>query len=143
MNINKVNYQRTFNLGNYCSERIGVELDLNPGEDAIAALDTARRLVEEYHQKGNPDLYIYQTENVTPDIPVIPKKDTTKGWDKTDHEGIYSKDISGYDYAETKFTLSDQINSCKDLKTLESYKFIVKGKKELEEIYNNKLKELQ
>lgn len=130
MNINKVNYQRTFNLGNYCSERIGVELDLNPGEDATTALDTARKLVEEYHQKGSPPLNF----DNTPDIPIIPKKEEGKPImtrEDAEQELMYGKNIPA------------QIQSCTELKTLESYKFIVKGKPELETIYQNKLKELQ
>ena len=51
MNIKTVYYQKTFNLGNYNSERIGVEVALNEGENAGEALDTARNLVEEYHSK--------------------------------------------------------------------------------------------
>lgn len=43
---------------------------------------------------------------------------------------------------EGKTYIGDQIKSCKELKVLESYKMIVKGKPELEEIYNNRLKEL-
>jgi hypothetical protein len=37
-------------------------------------------------------------------------------------------------------TLEEQIKSCTDIKILESYKFIVKGKPE-QEVYNKKLKE--
>jgi hypothetical protein len=38
--------------------------------------------------------------------------------------------------------LVKQIKSCNEIKVLESYKFIVKGKPELEIAYNNRLKEL-
>jgi hypothetical protein len=36
----------------------------------------------------------------------------------------------------------DAINSCKELKVLEGYRLIVKGKPEFEKVYNNRLKEL-
>ena len=52
MHIEKVNYQKTFNLGNYSSEKIGVELCLNAGEDAKEALNVAKELVEEYHKEN-------------------------------------------------------------------------------------------
>lgn len=39
-------------------------------------------------------------------------------------------------------SMEEQINSCTEIKTLESYKFIVKNKPEWEKIYNNRLKEL-
>lgn len=56
MFIEKVSYQKTFNLGNYTSERIGVEICLNAGEDAKAALDTAKELVESYHKENIPNV---------------------------------------------------------------------------------------
>ena len=52
MHIQTVNYTRTFNLGNYSSEKIGVEFSLNQGESANKALDIARELVEEYHKQN-------------------------------------------------------------------------------------------
>ena len=52
MHISKVSYTKTFNLGNYSSEKIGVELELHQGESADKALDIAKELVEEYHLKN-------------------------------------------------------------------------------------------
>ena len=52
MHIQTINYTRTFNLGNYSSEKIGVEFALNEGESATKALDYARELVEEYHKQN-------------------------------------------------------------------------------------------
>ena len=52
MHIQTINYTRTFNLGNYSSEKIGVEFALNEGESANKALDYARELVEQYHSEN-------------------------------------------------------------------------------------------
>ena len=52
MHIAKVNYQKTFNLGNYQSEKIGIEMELNQGESASKALDVCKELVEEYHREN-------------------------------------------------------------------------------------------
>ena len=52
MHIQTINYTRTFNLGNYSSEKIGVEFALNQGDSAGKALDAARELVEEYHKEN-------------------------------------------------------------------------------------------
>lgn len=52
MHISKVNYTKTFNLGSYQSEKIGVEIDLNAGEDAKEALAAAKTLVHEYYMEG-------------------------------------------------------------------------------------------
>lgn len=122
--IERVTYQRTFNLGNYSSERIGADVLLMPGDSANEALDTARKLVEEWHVKNNPQMY-------TPDVSVIPKIEPVRSQVYKD-AGLTKEEIA-----------IKEIMSCKELKVLESYKFIVKGKPELETAYNNKLKELQ
>lgn len=54
MHIDRIAYQKTFNIGSYQSERIGVEIVLNEGDSAKEALDTARNLVHEYHQETAP-----------------------------------------------------------------------------------------
>ena len=117
MKINQVNYQKTFNLGNYSSERIGVDITLNEGDDAKEALATAKQLVEEYHVQG------YAAREAA--VPVIvatplpqPKKSTEP------------------------LSLADQIKTCTEIKVLESYKFIVKGKPE-QQVYDRIMMELQ
>ncbi len=48
----EVEYGRTFNLGNYESERIGMRLPVEAGAAPQAVLDQARRWVEQQHQQG-------------------------------------------------------------------------------------------
>jgi hypothetical protein len=67
MHIQTVNYQKTFNLGNYSSEKIGVEIVLNAGEDAKKALDTAKELVEEYHKENFKEVNQEPEEIVSPE----------------------------------------------------------------------------
>lgn len=111
MQIKTVNYQETFNLGNYCSQRIGVEVSINEGEDAKQALETARQLVHEFHSQTAPTEHFMGTQvsSIEPedDIPLV-----------------------------------DQINSCKELKVLESYKLIVRNDEVLNAAYRKKLVEL-
>lgn len=67
MHIEKINYQKTFNLGNYTSEKIGVEIALHQGESATKALNIAKELVEEYHLenlKKNPIVVDVETEPI-------------------------------------------------------------------------------
>ena len=70
MKATKVKYEKTFNLGNYSNEVIGVEIELADGETAKAAIEKAREYVnniqaiaccKEKWQKivDNPDGYIY------------------------------------------------------------------------------------
>jgi len=78
MHIQVINYQRTFNLGNYASEKIGVEVAINAGEDAKEALETAKSLVEEYHKENVAKLkdlgYFYEDQIEVETIPTQSKK---------------------------------------------------------------------
>jgi hypothetical protein len=123
MHIQTINYTRTFNLGNYSSEKIGVEFALNPGESADKALDNARQLVEEYHKKSvkqieEAGLYFEQDE------PIVEKVIPT----------------------QSKKTLTERtkefINSCKTKQELKAWELMCKNNPELLEYYNNKLNNL-
>ena len=123
MHIQTINYTRTFNLGNYSSEKIGVEFALNPGESADRALDNARQLVEEYHKKNvkqieEAALYFEQDE------PIVEKVIPT----------------------QSKKTLTERtkefINSCTTKQELKAWELMCKNNSELLEYYNNKLNNL-
>lgn len=58
MYIERVSYKRTYNLGNFSSEVIGVEFVLNQGEDEVQALENAKKIVEETHKKNYPNLVV-------------------------------------------------------------------------------------
>jgi hypothetical protein len=123
MYIQTIHYTRTFNLGNYSSEKIGVEFALNPGESADKALDNARQLVEEYHKKSvkqieEAGLYFEQDEPITEKvIPTQSKKTLTE---------------------RTK----EFIDSCKTKQELKAWELMCKNNPELLEYYNNKLNNL-
>jgi hypothetical protein len=123
MHIQTIHYTRTFNLGNYSSEKIGVEFALNPGESADKALDNARQLVEEYHKKSvkqieEAGLYFEQDEPITEKvIPTQSKKTLTE---------------------RTK----EFIDSCKTKQELKAWELMCKNNSELLEYYNNKLNNL-
>ena len=123
MHIQTINYTRTFNLGNYSSEKIGVEFALNSGESADKALDNARQLVEEYHKKSvkqieEAGLYFEQDE------PIVEKVIPT----------------------QSKKTLTERtkefINSCTTKQELKAWELMCKNNPELMEYYNNKLNNL-
>ncbi|HRH60312.1 MAG TPA: hypothetical protein PL045_07065 [Chitinophagaceae bacterium] len=50
MTIEQVDYSKTFNLGNYSNEKIGVVVKLAPGENPLDAFAEAKRQVEKGHQ---------------------------------------------------------------------------------------------
>ena len=137
MNIERVNYQRTFNLGSYESVRIGAEVMVNAGEDAKQALVIAKNFVEEFQKENHPHTYGHDS---TPDIPIIPKSFNVS------HEPPNHSNKELIDWAEQierqPVDLKKEIQSSTSLKVLESYKFIVKGKPELEKVYTDKLHEI-
>lgn len=57
-------------------------------------------------------------------------------------ESLFQDAFNSMGIPKPKPTSVDDINSCKEIKVLESYKFIIKGKPELEKAYNDRLKEL-
>jgi len=124
MHIQTINYTRTFNLGNYSSEKIGVEFALNPGESANKALDNARELVEEYHKKSLKQIeeagfYFEQDEPIIEKIiPTQSKKTLTE---------------------KTK----DFIDSCTTIEDLKAWELMSKNNPELQEHYNKKLNNLK
>jgi hypothetical protein len=121
MHIQTVNYTRTFNLGNYSSEKIGVEFSLNQGESANKALDIARELVEEYHKQNVIRLkelgYFYDEQVPEEVIPTQSKKTLAE---------------------KTK----DFIDSCKTKEELKAWELMSKSNPELLKHYNNKLNTL-
>jgi hypothetical protein len=121
MHIQTVNYTRTFNLGNYSSEKIGVEFSLNQGESANKALDIARELVEEYHKQNVERLKrlgYFHDEQIAEEV--IP--------------------------TQSKQTLAEKtkafIDSCKTKEELKAWELMSKSNLELLEHYNNKLNTL-
>lgn len=124
----EITFQKVYNLGNYSSERIEITGILEPGETVNDALNQARVDAAKNHNEHNAHLY----KDNTPDIPVIPKPSI---------DVSYGKTVKG-EFWTTSLILEEQIKSCSELKVLESYKFIVKGKPDLENAYNQKLKEL-
>lgn len=123
MQITTVNYTRTFNLGNYSSEKIGVELSINEGESANDALDVARGLVEEYHNKN-----------------VVRLKDLQE------LQYFHGEEMEEVIPTQSKKTLAEKtkefIDSCKTKDELKAWELMSKSNPELLKHYNNKLKSL-
>jgi len=118
MHIQTIVYQRTFNLGNYSSEKIGVEFAINQGESATKALDIAREMVEEYHSQNVKRLK--ELGDFYQEVPdeVIP--------------------------TQSKQTLAQKtiefINACKTRHELKAWELMAKSNPEVLESYNAKLK---
>lgn len=50
MTIEKISYHKTFNLGNYSNEKIGIDVLLGPDESPLDAFAEAKKQVEKSHQ---------------------------------------------------------------------------------------------
>lgn len=50
----EIRYDRTVNTGNYCNEKIGITIQLDPGVKAADALDAAKKFVNEHLAKEAP-----------------------------------------------------------------------------------------
>lgn len=118
MRIEKIYFEQLFPTGQYANQRLGVEGTLQEGELYENAFAHAKSIVEAAFKSMNPEPLPPQTDyhsGPTPEIQV---------------EKIEIGD------------LPTQIQSCKELKVLESYKLMVKGKSDLEKLYFDKLNEL-
>jgi hypothetical protein len=120
MHIQTINYTRTFNLGNYSSEKIGVEFALNEGESATKALDYARELVEEYHKQN-----------------VIKLKDLNEFYQEIPDEIIPTQSKKSLAEKTIEF-----INACKTRDELRAWELMAKNNPEVLESYNAKHKSL-
>ena len=122
MHIEKVNYQKTYNLGNYTSEKIGVELVLHQGESADKALDIAKELVEEYHKR--------HLVTINPD-----------------YEHLVEYPVSNVIKTQSPKTLAEKtkqfIDECKTVEDLKAWELMSKSSADLKEYYNSKLLKLK
>jgi hypothetical protein len=117
MHIQVINYQKTFNLGNYSSEKIGVEIALNQGDDAKLALQEAQKLVEEYHQENLEKIQFQSVEEIIWNEPVKKEKKETKSVTQRTKEFI---------------------DSSKTVKELKAWELMCKNNVELSQYYNEK-----
>jgi len=129
MKVTKITFEQLFPTGQYANQRLGIEIDIDDydfrigeqeGKDKQEVVKTgfeyAKKLVNEAFQALNPDLTspIYEQETPTTEIQV-------------------ERRIGA---------LAEDILSSPDMKTLESYKLIVRAKPELQEAYDKRLEEL-
>jgi hypothetical protein len=67
MKITAVSYQRTINLGNYESERVGTEVELDEGDSPEAAIAFAKEFVRNNSSLKRLDEDAKQFEGYKPD----------------------------------------------------------------------------
>lgn len=129
-----VQFQKNFHTNfedRYLMETIFIKVAPDSiGEDIQFLLDKAREEAHLNHKRNNPHLF-------PPGISIVPKSILSQ------QQEIGMRELGKQIDEQKEKELPEQINSCTELKVLETYKFIVKGKPDLQTIYDNKLKSLQ
>lgn len=116
MEIRTINYQKTFNLGNYQSERIGVEIVLESGESANKAIELAKQFVEECHVNNQK-------------VQALPEEEPVEVIKTQSPQTLIERTMSF-------------IDACKDERDLKAFELMCKNKPELKKYYDKKLKSL-
>lgn len=133
MKITNVKYGRTYSLGNFCSERIDLEASVDTDtEDIYECLEKLKDTCNTYHKANNPQLC---TEKSLFPLDV---------WDWEDNK--WEENPPSTPKTQPHSTI-EAINSCKNLKELQDFQLLVKNMSnkypEIQEAYDNKLKQLQ
>lgn len=123
--ITSVSYSKLYPLAVFSNERIGVEMSLEEGEDAKAALETCKALVHEFHLEANKELYsMLGTKTVTVGDEGLPVQQQQQQYPKLTQEQSIINDIA----------------TVTDIKVLESYKLIAKSNQDIQTAYDKTMK---
>jgi hypothetical protein len=122
MKYKSITYQRTIPLGSFENHRIGVEIELGEGDKPEEVMEQAKEFVNGIHEK------------------VITQKDEYRG---THIRTIENEKVEQVQRPtdRTEAIIFD-INSCKEIKTLESYKLLASKIPSVKEAYEWKMNEL-
>ena len=122
--ITSINYAKLFPLGAFINEKIGVECQLDDGEDVMNVLTEAKKIVTTFHYESNKELYEMKGMKVT-DI----------------QEGEPVVQLSNPKLDQVQSIIRD-MGTCTELKTLEAYRLIAKNNTDIQAAYDNQLKTL-
>ena len=116
MKINKTIYAESIELivlGSTRWRKVGLEADLDEGEDAVKSSIELKKTVDEIHRLNNVDIDVY-----SPAIPNLPPTELT------DEQKLYQK----------------KVNACK---TMEQLLKLAKAPSGMRGVYNQKVNELK
>ncbi len=128
MRAKTISYQKSFVIGPYLQEKIGVEVEISETDSPTEVFLNAKTQVEEWHRSTNPGLYM--TNAITGEVVY------GTGAEPRTPAPLINEPRTTVDY------LISDVNSCDSLKVLETYKFIAKSNPAIQEAYDKKLKEL-
>ncbi len=58
MIVDRISYKKIFPIGSFVNETIGMEAELEAGDDAQECLVKLKNAIEDLHRKTNPGLYV-------------------------------------------------------------------------------------
>jgi hypothetical protein len=121
----KVPFRKLYPYQPYLNTEVGFETSLPDNateEEMIAELDRLNDITDRWHRKRYPEMYT-PVEQVA-DNPAVPVRTIDK------------------ELGAEHFDLIASINSCTELKVLETYKLMIRGDKAAQQAYNQKAQEL-
>ena len=112
MQIDRIHYKKVFPISSYCTEHIGLEASLAEGDNPEEAMNTLKALTETLHSATVAELDQYRGSHTRIVEPDAPR------------------------------SLEEDILSCTDIKVLDSYRFIVRGKPVLQAAFDQQHEKL-
>jgi len=150
MAITMVSYQKTYNVGPYVSERIGMEASLDEGQDPKFVLSELKKLADEVNQVNNPHLF----NGSLPEIKIDPVLGVDYGFVPLDGTITTGGDLPNEMTLHVKVPVEPQlpkkqadmiasINGGTSEKEVKLYEKLAAKYPAVLEAYNQKLKEFQ
>lgn len=129
MTAEKIIFFQTFPTGSFQNQKLGIEITVNPSDSIKEAFEYAKNELNECFNAMNqqPDMQEFE--------PFVGKS--------MPHPSYPPTQIQETQTDRTIGLFIEDIQSCKDLLTLNSYKFVVKGKPDLQAAFDKRLNELQ
>jgi hypothetical protein len=132
MQITKVQYGKTYSLGNYCSERIDLEASIDETHESVTdAVFQLREYCDQLHKKNNPHLYQEQTPEQREVIHAPP-------YNTYPPEGISEPP----EKIPQEQKIQNLISQATSLPELKQWELLSKSNEKLKEAYEKRLLEL-
>ncbi len=122
MPITSISYNRTYAIGPFLNEKIGVEISLDENQCPLEALAEAKKITDQFHLDANPNMADQNT------APII-------------NEPLPERQVEKPDEPFKPLNIQDQISTCQSSIVLKALKGLCKTESD-KLLYENKLEEL-
>lgn len=130
MKIISISYKQKFPIGQFLNADIGFEVQQEQGESVNDVLLQLKGMAEAFHRQEFPQMYATPLLEIDQDFPPPETSQSTYAKRQQKPENRVQSIIQ-------------DIETVRELTVLESYRLIAKANPEIQEAYNNKLKQLQ